>query len=646
MLVSLLCVINAIVIYEISLIFQEIQEHSNLYNLQRFYLYDLGRCAAFGAYLYHYEKNGSSFPFSSFNAIKRKINFTREKYSDVLIMLSIGYFNISAANGYDSDIDKFRTQELCLQGTNSTSSLDFFNCISYDRLKDSMLNLMNNLLASIETNTHESEDVRMILLMLETRIASGYQKIFDMYVDKYHDNYDLIVNLSIGFLCINLLVIWLTYSIEHYQQKKFHDDYETFKELMLRIQPFSFVSNSTILNYLLNQNDHKDNQMSSGSQTIFTVSSDAMIFLNTKTLIENTNLAATTIFGYTSDQLLGQKLAQLFPAEVGQNSQIFSTIQLMISGQSKMVYEFDGTGQKDDGSSIQMRIVLIGFAENRRNADSFALVCKDLTVELRERSMVEEAKRISDHILLQLVPKEILSKLQKGEKEIAFTIPSASFCFADIEKFSAYSQSLTTPQDVLKSISLIFTTFDKIAATFDSITKIKVIGDCYFAGAGLFASTQIPDSYANIMIQFGLQLIDSLEDLNLSINANLQIRVGVHTGGPVTVGILGPEKPIFDVFGFPVIVAAKLEKTGLPSSIHISEEAYQYVASENMNIEPAEDIEVNGQIVKTFSVIQSIDSSRSIGMSRNKSLIGDQGDLTKSGVLLQEMVNLSDSFIT
>lgn len=123
--------------------------------------------------------------------------------------------------------------------------------------------------------------------------------------------------------------------------------------------------------------------------------------------------------------------------------------------------------------------------------------------------------------------------------------------------------------------------------------KIKLIGDVYLAAAGLFSPNVPPEKHANQVIQFGLEVLNAMEALNIQMDANLQIRIGVNTDGPLIVGVIGHEKPLFEVIGEPLIDAENIEKQCIPGCIAISERTYKHVVeNSSYRIEPHVEVEL------------------------------------------------------
>ena len=54
------------------------------------------------------------------------------------------------------------------------------------------------------------------------------------------------------------------------------------------------------------------------------------------------------------------------------------------------------------------------------------------------------------------------------------------------------------------------------------------------------------------------------------------MRIGIHSG-EVVAGLIGQHRSIYDVWGDTVNIASRLESSGLPNRIQISESTYQHL---------------------------------------------------------------------
>jgi class 3 adenylate cyclase len=292
--------------------------------------------------------------------------------------------------------------------------------------------------------------------------------------------------------------------------------------------------------------------------------------------------------------MLGQSLKILVNPEFEGNGGLFTTVNLMKTGQAGLVYEANVSGTKDDGIQVPLHLTLLGFSSNGRLAESFAIIYKDQTEEVSQKNAVEEAKKQSENLLMQILPRDIIMRLNRGDKNISFTVASATIVFMDIEKFSHYSANLSAAQ-LMPNLGLVFTSYDKLLPKFPVITKIKLIGDDYMAAARLFNPDEEPAVHANQVVQFALECLAGLEDLHQQLNASLQVRVGVNTDGPLIAGVLGTDKPLFDIIGDPINVAARLQSTDIPGLVQIREVTYKLIADGPYQIDQRGEIELKGK---------------------------------------------------
>lgn len=188
------------------------------------------------------------------------------------------------------------------------------------------------------------------------------------------------------------------------------------------------------------------------------------------------------------------------------------------------------------------------------------------TVKERTKELETEKNR-SESLLLNILPKEIAKELtEHPSSTIAKEYPNVTVLFTDIVGFTKISGGLKA-EEVVTMLNKMFSMFDERAQR-EGIEKIKTIGDSYMAATGL---TQESDNDgAAKMIHFARGL---LEDVRLFIEGSpvkLQLRLGINSGSLVA-GVIGKTKFIYDIWGDTVNVASRMESTGLPMRIHVTE---------------------------------------------------------------------------
>ena len=224
--------------------------------------------------------------------------------------------------------------------------------------------------------------------------------------------------------------------------------------------------------------------------------------------------------------------------------------------------------------------------ENRKLEDTV----KERTKELREE------KNRSESLLLNILPEEIAKELTAHpDRTIAKSYPNATVLFTDIVGFTKMSGNMTA-ENVVAMLNLMISRFDERAKKM-GIEKIKTIGDAYMAAVGL---TEVADTTgAAKMIEFAKGLISDVDAFNALYHTNIKIRLGINTGELVA-GVIGKSKFIYDIWGDTVNVASRMESTGEPMRIHVSESTHAQTARHFAYGEGIE-VEVKGKgLMKTY----------------------------------------------
>ena len=219
-------------------------------------------------------------------------------------------------------------------------------------------------------------------------------------------------------------------------------------------------------------------------------------------------------------------------------------------------------------------------------------------VDLGEKATaLEKEKGRTEKLLLNVLPIAIADRLQRGEKVEAETFPEVTVLFADVVGFTKLAAELG-PRSVTNLLNELFEIFDDLAEKY-KLEKIKTIGDCYMAVAG------VPDrspTHAQQMADFSLEALSILKSENQKLSRNLQIRIGMHSG-TVAAGIIGRKKFAYDLWGDVVNVTNRLEGTAEPMKIHVSESVHARLEDSYL-FEPRGEVELkNRGKLRTFYLI-------------------------------------------
>jgi class 3 adenylate cyclase len=215
----------------------------------------------------------------------------------------------------------------------------------------------------------------------------------------------------------------------------------------------------------------------------------------------------------------------------------------------------------------------------------------------RERAMMEEirlAKERNESLLLSILPKAVVERINDGAGMVADHIPEATIVFADIVNFTPFSGKLA-PADVVGVLNRIFSAFDRLVDQHGA-EKIKTIGDGYMVAVGI---PEPREDHAAVAARLSLAMLDTLAAIRAEIGAPIELRVGVHTG-PAVAGVIGERKFVYDIWGTTVNIASRMESHGAPDRVHVSKTVADRLAGK-FTFVPRGAVEVKGAgLMETF----------------------------------------------
>ena len=220
-------------------------------------------------------------------------------------------------------------------------------------------------------------------------------------------------------------------------------------------------------------------------------------------------------------------------------------------------------------------------------------------VQMRTADL-EIEKDKSDKLLRSILPDKVADKLKElsGDKSFGEDFENVTLLFSDIVGFTDVSSGHKA-QEIVSALNNLFSRFDERAKSM-GVEKIKTIGDAYMAACGV---PEANENHARIMIDFAKGMYEDLAKYNETAAIKFQIRIGLNCG-PVTAGVIGTTKFIYDVWGNTVNVASRMETACEPGGIRITEELKNHLEGQDLKFSDPIECKIKGKgLMKTYDVL-------------------------------------------
>jgi PAS domain S-box-containing protein len=206
--------------------------------------------------------------------------------------------------------------------------------------------------------------------------------------------------------------------------------------------------------------------------------------------------------------------------------------------------------------------------------------------QLSGQAQLEREK--ADDLLLNILPYEIAARLKEDSSQlVAERFEQASILFADVVNFTELSATLA-PEELVELLNDVFSNFDDLVEK-HGLEKIKTIGDCYMAVAGV--PRPILD-HAHALTSLALDIQSCVATREFK-GRRLSLRIGINSG-PVVAGVIGNKKFAYDMWGDAVNVASRMESQGIGGVIQITQATYDIIHSDFI-CQPQGTINVKGK---------------------------------------------------
>lgn len=181
---------------------------------------------------------------------------------------------------------------------------------------------------------------------------------------------------------------------------------------------------------------------------------------------------------------------------------------------------------------------------------------------------------------------------------------SVGVIFASIVNFSEfYEESYEGGKECYRVLNELIGDFDELLRKqeFKSVEKIKTIGATYMAASGLNVKQLAENddvslhSHLRALFNFALEMMGVLDDFNKNmLGFGFKLRIGFNHG-PLTAGVIGTTKLLYDIWGDTVNIASRMDSTGVECRVQVSEESHAVLSAMGLEFDYRGTVNVKGK---------------------------------------------------
>jgi class 3 adenylate cyclase len=211
-----------------------------------------------------------------------------------------------------------------------------------------------------------------------------------------------------------------------------------------------------------------------------------------------------------------------------------------------------------------------------------------------EKVKVEQEREKSEKLLLNILPQETAQELKETGKASTRRFEKATVLFTDFKGFTQIAEGMS-PEEVVQNLDYCFKAFDRICKK-HKLEKIKTIGDAYMAAGGIpTPDGDNPQRAAAAALEMTAFMKRWKEEKEADGKQAWEVRIGLHTG-PLVAGVVGEDKFAYDVWGDTVNTASRMESSGAPGRVNISDDTYQLLkGAPGLSFEFRGEVEAKGK---------------------------------------------------
>jgi PAS domain S-box-containing protein len=300
-------------------------------------------------------------------------------------------------------------------------------------------------------------------------------------------------------------------------------------------------------------------------ESVFASIASGVITADVQDQVTLANRAAQVIIGHSAPEILGHHLNEVLASV----SKEIAPHLMEVRATDKPIVDLEIAHNLPSRGNVSWRLNFSPLKDSGQRTQGVAIVLDDLT----ERKKLEAQRRLFERMVSPAVIEQLdPNSLQLGGKRMNITV-----LFADIRKFTTYSENLSPEKLVLTLNRYLAAMADAVLSQEGTIDKF--MGDAIMAW---FNAPIQQEDHTLRAVKTALILRDSVEELYkiLPPEEHLSFGAGIHFGEAV-LGLIGTEKRLeYTAIGDNVNVAKRIQENSGKNQILISKEAYERVIND------------------------------------------------------------------
>uniref|UniRef100_A0A3B5M5H7 adenylate cyclase n=1 Tax=Xiphophorus couchianus TaxID=32473 RepID=A0A3B5M5H7_9TELE len=248
-------------------------------------------------------------------------------------------------------------------------------------------------------------------------------------------------------------------------------------------------------------------------------------------------------------------------------------------------------------------LLLLVWFLNRESEVSYRLHYHGNVEADKHRSKIQTMRDQAEWLLGNIIPIHVADQL-KETQSYSKNHDSVGVIFASIVNFSEfYEESYEGGKECYRVLNELIGDFDELLRKpeFRSVEKIKTIGSTYMAASGLNVQQtgddedESPHTHLRALFDFALEMMGVLDDFNKNmLGFGFKLRIGFNHG-PLTAGVIGTTKLLYDIWGDTVNIASRMDSTGVECRVQVSEESHAVLSAMGLEFDYRGTVNVKGK---------------------------------------------------